>query len=156
MSLADYAADVLANVNTAAAAASITLPELQYVAPGPFSSVSFDCEQVTVTVDAVTRGAPGEPVAAYTRAAEASATITVCVVKMCMPTSEDEAPPLADDQAAAAAVTLPLLDMLWRNAATILAAGGCKHHGLVTAKLLDVQGEAGGALLTGTVDLLDL
>lgn len=155
MSLKAYGDAVLANVNTIWAAALVGLPTLQYVAPGPFSSVSFDCDQLTVTIDAVTRGAPGEPQSGYVRLAEASATVTVAIVRLCMPTSETTAPPLAADQATASDTTLADLDLLWRNAKAILGAAGCKHHGLVTAQLLEIQGAAGGARLTGTIDLLE-
>lgn len=155
MSLKAYGDAVLANVNTIWGAALIDLPALQYVAPGPFSSVSFDCDQVTVSIDAITRGAPGEPQQGYVRLAELSATVTVAVVRLCMPTSETEAPPLAADQAAAADTTLADLDLMWRNAKAILDAGGCKHNGLTVAKLIEIQGGAGGAMLTGTIDLLE-
>lgn len=157
MTLKDYANAVLANVNAiwAAQAPPIALPALQYVAPGPFSSVSFDCDQLTVTIDAITRGAPGEPVSGYIPLAEASAAVTVAIVRLCMPTSNTEAPPPAAAQAAASDITLADLDLLWRNAKAILDAGGCKHHGLTVVKLIEIQGGAGGAMLSGSIDLLE-
>lgn len=157
MTLKSYCDAVLANVNAiwAAQAPPIALPALQYVAPGPFSSVSFDCDQVTVTVDAVTRGAPGEPQAGYVKLAECSATISVAIIRLCMPTSGTEAPPPAAAQAAASDTTLADLDVLWRRAKAILDADGCRHHGLVTAQLVEIQGGAGGARLTGSIDLLE-
>lgn len=155
MSLKSYADAVLVNVNAIWAGAGVSLPALQYVAPGPFSSVSFDCDQLTITIDAVTRGAPGEPQSGYVKLGEASAAITVAIIRLCMPTSETVAPPLAADQATASDTTLADLDLLWRNAKAIFGAEGCKHHGLVTAQLIEIQGAAGGARLTGTVDLLE-
>lgn len=155
MTLKAYADAVLANVNSIWATAGLALPALQYVAPGPFSSVSFDCDQVTVTIDSVNRGAPSEPQSGYVRLGEASAAISVAVVRLCMPTSETEAPPLAAEQAAASDITLADLDLMWRNAKAIFGAAGCKHHGLVTAQLIEIQGGAGGARLSGSIDLLE-
>lgn len=155
MSLKTYADAVLVNVNAIWAGAGIALPALQYVAPGPFSSVSFDCDQLTITIDAITRGAPGEPQSSYTKLAECSATISVAIIRLCMPTSGTLAPPLAAEQAAASDTTLADLDLLWRNAKAIFGAEGCKHHGLVTTQLIEIQGAAGGARLTGTIDLLE-
>lgn len=156
MTIKAYADAVLANVGTIWAAAMVDLPALQYVAPGPFQSVSFDCDQVTVTIDGINRGAPGEPQSGYVKLGENSATVSVAIVRLCMPTSETEAPPLAADQAAASEITLRDLDLLWRNAKAILNAGGCTHHGLVTVQLIEIQGGAGGARLTGSIDLLDI
>ncbi len=154
MTLKAYADAVLANVNTIWATAGITLPVLQYVAPGPFQSVSFDCDQVVITIDNITRGAPGNPQSGYVTLGEFSATVSVIVIRLCMPTSNTTAPPLAADQAVAAARTLADLDLLWRNAKQILNAGGCVHHGLSQATLVEIQGGAGGARLQGSVDLL--
>ncbi len=155
MTLKAYTDAVLVNVNAIWAGAGITLPALQYVAPGPFSSVSFDCDQVTITIDAISRGAPGEPQSGYVRLAEASATISVAIIRLCMPTTNTPEPPLAAAQAAASDTTVADLDLLWRNAKAILGAAGCKHHGLVTAQLIEIQSGAGGARLTGTIDLLE-
>jgi hypothetical protein len=152
-----YAAQVLANVNAAFAAAGITLPGLQYVAPGPYDSESFDCDQVVVSIDLLNRGRPGEPDPSHpTLGLEWSATITVAVCRTCMPTSPDASPPPAAAQNAAAEVTLADLDVLWRNHAAILAVAGCRHSGVVRAGLIDVQGALGGSSLSCTVDLLTI
>jgi len=157
MGLKTYADAVLANVNAvfAAAAPPVVLPTLQYVAPGPYSSISFDCDQLVVSIDQLTRGRPGEPQSSYTRLPlEWSATVTVSIIRLCMPTSGTTAPPLAIHQAAASEITMRDLDLLWRNVKAILDVEGCTHHGVVLASLIEIQGAAGGARLVSTVDLL--
>lgn len=158
MGLFAYGTAVLANINAIAAAQTppIVLPELQYVAPGPFVSVSFDCAQVVVAISPVTRGAPGEPQAGYVRLGECSATITVAILRMCMPTSGSTAPIPAAAQAEASEIVLADLDLLWRNAEAILDAEGCTHMGLTTCDLVEIQAGLGGSKLAGTVDLLQL
>lgn len=154
--LFDYASAVLTNIADVAAAQTppIPLPDLRYVAPGPYLSVSFDCDQVVVAIDGVARGEPNEPVTGYVRIAPNSVTVTVAIIRLCMPTSKSENPPPAADQANAAALTMADLDLLWRNAKAILNAGGCTHSGVALTQLIEVQSAAGGARLTGSLDLL--
>lgn len=157
MSLKGYADAVLANVVTVWAANNVILPDLQYVAEGPFSSVSMDCEQVVVSIDQVVRGRPGEPNPGYTPVGmEWSATVTVLIVRLCMATSGDEAPAAAADHDAAAATTLGDVDLLWRNVKTIFDANGCRHSGVVLGGPLEVAGGAGGAKLSTTIDMMTI
>ena len=104
--LKDLGNAILANVEAEFAAAGIELPALRYVAPGPFQTVAFDCDQVTVAIDAVNRGEPGTPTSGYVLLSPFSAQITVAVVRMCMPVSDDETAPTAEEQAAASDITL--------------------------------------------------
>lgn len=157
MSLYGLSHAILAEVVDVWAEQSVPLPALQYVAEGPFSSVSFDCEQVVVAVDGLNRGAPGAPQGAYQkRPMEWSVNVSIAVLRLCMAMSEDESPPLAEDHHAAAAETMGDLDILWRNAKRLLTASGCTHHSVSSAELVEVQGSIGGARLTASLDLLSV
>lgn len=152
--LKQYADSVLSNVGAVFSDASIALPAHQYVTPGTFESVSFDCEQVTVTLSPVTRGDPGEQRGDRVLLGAFSVRVSVAVLR-CVPTSATTAPVPASDQSAAAAIILADLDVLWRRTKDILEADGCKYAGLIEAGLLDISGGIGGSKLLAVVDLID-
>lgn len=156
MGLYDYCQAVLANVETVWAGAMVDLPAMRYVAEGPFETIAAElCEQVVVSIDGLTVGAPGEPQSTFTRLPrEWSSAVTVSIWRECMATSQGTTPPPAAEHNAAAQITMRDLDLLWRNAKTIFAALGCKHHSIVNAVLLNVESAAGGSRITANVDLL--
>lgn len=132
-----------------------SLPELRYVSPGPFAAVAPDCEQAVVTLEGVTRGAPGGANTVFSGPVMAPlhATISIAVWRECMPVSEDESPPPAEAQDEAAARTLADLSVMWPNAKALLSADNCRHHSLIVAQLLPVQGAVGGSRIVGDLDL---
>lgn len=156
MGLYDYGQAVLANVEALWAGVGVDLPVMRYVAEGPFETIAAElCEQVVVSFDGLTVGAPGEPRSTYARLpGEWSSAVTISIWRECMATSQDTRPPLVADHNTAAQITLRDLDLLWRNAKTLYAALGCKHHSIVNATLLNVEGAAGGSKITAYVDLL--
>lgn len=156
MGLYDYAQSVLASVVTTWAANTVDLPALRYVAPGPLETVSIDCDQVVVAFGPLTRGNPGEPITGEARVMGWSAVVSIGIWRLCMPTSPNAAPPPAAAQAAAAEITLRDLDLLWRNHKTLYDVGGCRKWGIVNARLAEIAGGAGGALITTNIDLLEI
>lgn len=109
----DVAARVLALVVTGFTAASITLPERQYVAPGTI--VAYDCAQLTVAVQRIVVGIPGARINP-TRAVQCPpiryATYQVELVR-CTPVPDEAGnPPSVADLTASAKETVRDLDVL--------------------------------------------